>query len=142
MESFWFVLLMLVTEKNTVLRVAFLSSGMELYQDIFLECFSLHSADIAQDTGGIGHTSVENKYRAKSLSFLGPKIWSKIGPIIKNLEHHLILCMLLRKIFYFICKANSIYYHIIIMDSIFWISHTSILSSFYYQYPFKSFVIF
>ena len=55
----------------------------------------------------------------KSLSFLGPKIWSKIGPNIKKmLEHCLLLCMLLRKIFYFICETNSMYYHILMIDSL------------------------
>ena len=54
----------------------------------------------------------------KSLCFLGPKIWSKIDPSIKMLEHRLLLCMRLRKMFYFICKANSNYYHILMIDII------------------------
>ena len=50
-----------------------------------MKCLSLHSVDIAQDhTDDIGHTSAENK--KKSLSFLGPKIWSKIDPSIKNVR--------------------------------------------------------
>ena len=39
----------LVTEQNTALRIPSLSTGMELYQDIFMKCLSIHSADIAQD---------------------------------------------------------------------------------------------
>ena len=54
----------------------------------------------------------------KSLSFLGPKIWSKISPSIKMLEHSLLLCMLLRKRIYFICKANSSYCHVPMIDII------------------------
>ena len=46
--------------------------------------------------------------RQKSLSFLGPKIWSKINPSIKNVKTIVLLCMLLRKIFYFICKYKLI----------------------------------
>ena len=42
----------------------------------------------------------------KSLSFLGPKIWSKIGPSIKMLEHRLLSCMLLKK--YFTSSAKLI----------------------------------
>ena len=38
-----------------------------------MKCFSLHSADIAQDTGGIGHTSAENKYSAKKFILLRAK---------------------------------------------------------------------
>ena len=44
----------------------------------------------------------------KRLSFLGPKIWSKIKPSIKNVKHCLLLCMLLWKIFSFICKHKPI----------------------------------
>ena len=32
-----------------VLQILSLSTGMELYQDIFIKCLSLHSADIEQD---------------------------------------------------------------------------------------------
>ena len=38
----------------------------------------------------------------KSLFFLRPKIWSNISLVSKMLEHRLLLCMLLRKIIYFI----------------------------------------
>ena len=69
----------------------------------------------------------------KSLSFLGPRIWSKIGPSIKN--------MLLRKIFYFISKTNSSYYHLLMIDIIIWFSHSNIISSCHHWYPFKSSVI-
>ena len=54
----------------------------------------------------------------KNLSFLGPKILSKIGPSIKDVRTSSTLCMLLRKIFYFICNANSNYDHILMIDII------------------------
>ena len=44
-----------------------------------MKCLSFHSADIAQDTDGIRHSSAQNKYRAK-------KIWSKIDPGIENVR--------------------------------------------------------
>ena len=63
-----------MTELNIVLRILSLSTGMELYHDIFMKCLSLHSVDIAQDhTDGIGHTSAEKKYRAKKLILLKAK---------------------------------------------------------------------
>ena len=52
----------------------------------------------------------------RRLSFLGPKAWSKIGPSIKNVRTSSFLCMLLRKIFHFTCKANSSYCHILMID--------------------------
>ena len=36
----------LVTEQITVLRIPFLSTGMELYQDMFMKCLNFHSADV------------------------------------------------------------------------------------------------
>ena len=39
----------LVTEQNTVLQIPFLSTGKELYQNIFMKCFSLRSPYIVQD---------------------------------------------------------------------------------------------
>ena len=58
---------------------------MELHQDIFIKCLSLHSVDIAQDHrwrwAYLCGKQIQGK---KSLSCLGLKIWSKIGPIIKN----------------------------------------------------------
>ena len=56
-----------------------------------MKCLSLYSADIAQD------------HRCHWTYLCG---------------HRLLLCMLLRKIFYFICKANSSYYHILTIDII------------------------
>ena len=73
----------LVTEQTTVLRILFLSSGMELYQDIFMKCLSQIQHKI---TDGIGHTLRKTNTGQKSLSFLGPKRWSKIGPSIKNIR--------------------------------------------------------
>ena len=75
----------------------------------------------------------------KSLSFLGPKIWSKIDPSIKNVRTS---CMLLRKMFHFICKANSNYYHILKIDIIISFCHSKIFFSCHHWYPSKSFVIF
>ena len=34
---------------DTVLRILFLSIGMEFYRDIFMKYLNLHPADIAQD---------------------------------------------------------------------------------------------
>ena len=97
----------LVTEQNTVLRIPFFSTGMELYQDIFMKCLNLHSVDTAQDCrwhcNGIVPGYIHEMFKPslcrystrsqmalgiplqktntgqKSLSFLGSKIWSKIG---------------------------------------------------------------
>ena len=106
-------------KQNTVLRLPFLRTGMELYQDIFMKCFSLHCAGMVQDhrrhwTYLCGKKNTGHK----SISFLGPKIWSKIGPSIKNVRISFsLLCMLLGKNFYFIYKANSTssYYHILMI---------------------------
>ena len=55
----------------------------------------------------------------KTLSFLGLKIWSKIKPSIKNIRtSYSFMYMLLRKIFYFICKTNSSYYYLLMIDII------------------------
>ena len=56
---------------------------------------------------------LRKKNRAKILYLLGPRIWSKIDASIKNVK-----TSLLRKIFYFICKANSNNYHILMIDII------------------------
>ena len=49
------------------------STRMELYQDIFIKCLSLHSLDIAQDRRWHCTYLVENKYRAKKLIL----VWGK-----------------------------------------------------------------
>ena len=55
----------------------------------------------------------------KTLSFLGPKIWSKIRPSIKNVKtSSSFMYKLLRKIFYFICKTNSSYYYLFMINII------------------------
>ena len=51
-----------------------------------MKCLSLPSADVALDHIVLGHSSAENKYRAKKLILLRAKIWSKIDPIIKNVR--------------------------------------------------------
>ena len=50
----------------------------------------------------------------KSLSFLGPKIWSKIGPSIKNVRTSTSFMHAIKKTFYLIRKTNSSYYHLMI----------------------------
>ena len=52
----------------------------------------------------------------KNLSFLGPKIWSKMDLVSKMVKYCLLFCTFLRKIFYFICKTNSNNYHILMIE--------------------------
>ena len=78
----------------------------------------------------------------KCLSLLGPKYGQKSPLVSKMLEHRLLLCMLSRKIFYFIYKTNSSYYYLLMIDIIIWFFHSNIISSCHHWYPFKSFVIF
>ena len=56
--------------------------------------------------------------RQKNYPSQGQKFGPKQTLVSKMLEHHLLLGMLLRKIFYFICKAYSDYYHILMIDII------------------------
>ena len=44
-------------------------------------------------------------------------------------------------LFYFICKTNSSYCHLVRIDITVWFSHSNIISSCHHWYPFKSFVI-
>ena len=80
----------------------------------------------------------------KSVSFLGPKIWSKIGPSIKNVRISSSFMHAIKKAFYFIYKANSTssYYHILMIGIIIWFSNSNIISSCHHWYLFKSFAIF
>ena len=71
---------------------------------IFMKCLSLYSA-----------RQSENKNRAKKLTFLEWKIWSKINRSI--LKHPFLLCMLLRKMFYFLSKYKLIQ----IITTFFWL---------------------
>ena len=109
----------LVTEQNTVLRIPSLSTEMELYQDIFMKCFSLNPADIAQDHRWhwtyLCGKQIQGK---KAYPSQGQKYGSKRALVSKMLEHRLLLYMLLRKIFYVICKVNLSYYHILMIDVI------------------------
>ena len=59
---------------------------------------------------GIGHAFAENKYRTKKLIHLRAKNKANINCtlISRVLKHRLLLCMLLRKTFYFICKHRLI----------------------------------
>ena len=72
-----------------------------------MKCLSLHSVDIAQDHRWL-----------KSLSFLGPKIWSKIGTNIKNARTSSFFMHAIKKSILLICKTNSSsyerYYHLIL----------------------------
>ena len=101
------------------IRIPSLSTGMELYQDIFMKCLSLHSADIAQDHRWhwtyLCRKQIQDK---KAYPSQGQKYGPKSALVSKMLEHRLLLCMLLRKIFYFICKTNSSYYHLLMIDII------------------------
>ena len=50
-----------------------------------MKCLSFHSVDIAQDhSWHWAYLCGKQLQGKKSLPFLGPKIWSKIGPSIKN----------------------------------------------------------
>ena len=60
-----------MTEQNTILWIQLLSTGMELYQDIFKKCLSLHSTGIAQD-------QIQNKYRKKKYMFFRARNMVKI----------------------------------------------------------------
>ena len=109
----------LVTEQNTVLRIPSLSTGMELYQDIFMKCLSLHSVDIAQDHRWHWTYFCGKQIKGKkACPSLGQKHDPKLVLVSKILDHRLLLCMLLRKIFYFICKINSSYYHLLMIHII------------------------
>ena len=71
-------------EENCVANTIF---RMELYQDIFTKYLSLHSKDIAQDHRfHWTYLCGEKNTGQKSLSFLGPNIWSNINPSIKNVK--------------------------------------------------------
>ena len=78
----------------------------------------------------------------KSSSFLGPKIWSKIGPSIKNVRTSSSFMDAIKKNFFLICKTNSNYYHLLMIDIITWFAHSNIISFCQHWYLFKSSVIF
>ena len=102
-----------MTEQNSVLRILFLSIGMELCQDtheIFKPSLCQYST---RSQTALDILLRKTNTGQKSWFFLRPKIWSQIDPSIKNVRTSSFLCMLLRKIFYFICKANSNCYHIL-----------------------------
>ena len=80
-----------------------------------MKCLSFHSVDIAQDhrwhwTYLCGKQIQDKKAYPSS----GQKYGPKSALVSKMLEHRLLLCMLLRKIFYSNCKPNPSYYHIMI----------------------------
>ena len=84
-----------------------------------MKCLSLHSVDIAQDHRWHWTYLCRKQLKDKKAY---PSYGQKYGPISalvsKMLEHGLLLCMLLRKIFYFICKTNSKDYHLLMIDII------------------------
>ena len=51
-----------------------------------MKCLSLHSADIAQNQMPLDKPLQKTNTGKKSLSFLEPKIWSKISHSIKNVR--------------------------------------------------------
>ena len=62
-----------------------LSTGLESYQDMFSKHLNFLSTYLAQDDKW-HYTSQSKKSRQKSVSFLGPKLWSKINPSTKNIK--------------------------------------------------------
>ena len=80
-----------------------------------MKCLSLHSADIAQDHRWhwtyLCGKQIQGK---KAYPSLGQKYGPKLALVSKMLEDLLLLCMLLRKMFYFHCKTNPSYYHLMI----------------------------
>ena len=59
----------LATEYSTVLPKPFLSTGMGLFRDIFIECLTLHF----EITDDIRHTFAQKKYCTKKLVLLTAK---------------------------------------------------------------------
>ena len=84
-----------------------------------MKCLSLHFTNIAQ--GYRWHRTylcgkqIQGK---KAYPSQGQKYGPKQTPLPKMLKHHFLLCMLLRKTLYFICKANANDYHILLIDII------------------------
>ena len=106
--------------QNTVMRILFLNTGMELHQDVFKKCLSLHSANIAEIALNI--TLCKTIAEEKTCPSQGQKYSPKQIPVPKVLKHHLVICLLERKKFYFICKVITIcfprsydqYHHLIL----------------------------
>ena len=106
----------LVTELNTVLQIPFFSTGMELYQDIFMKCLNLHSVDIAQDHRWHWTYLCGKQIQGKKAY---PSQGQKYGPkqaFIKNIRTSSFFMHAIKKVFYFICKTNSSYYHLLMID--------------------------
>ena len=69
---------------DTVLRKPFLSTGMELHiHEIFKPSLCRYSTRLQM---ALGIALWKTNTGQKSLSLLGPKIWSKINPRIKNVK--------------------------------------------------------
>ena len=74
------------TEQNTVLRMLLLSNGKELYQDTFMKCLSLLCIYSTSSQIALDIPLWKTNTGQKRLSLLGPIIWSKINPSIKNVN--------------------------------------------------------
>ena len=115
---------------------------MELYWDIFMECFSLQI--LYKITDGLGYSSVETNTGQKGLSFLGANIWSKINHSINNVitspsfMHTLKKNILLHLQTYANLNSNNILMFNIIIS----FSHSNIVFSCVHQCHFMSFVIY
>ena len=84
-----------------------------------MKCLSLHSVDIAQDHRWHRTYLFGKQLQGKkAYPSWGYKYDPQSALVSKMLEHLLLLCMLLRKIFYFICNTNSSYYHLLMIDII------------------------
>ena len=79
--GFW-----LAAERILYCQYCFLSTVIELYQDILMKCLSLHSAGVYKITDCFGHKFEENKYRGnKDYLLLGQKYAPvKIDSSIEN----------------------------------------------------------
>ena len=130
--GFW-----LAAERILYCQYCFLSTVIELYQDILMKCLSLHSAGVYKITDCFGHKFEENKYRGnKDYLLLGQKC-APVKIVLKMLQHCLLLCMLVTTMFYFICKANPNNWSILSFDSL-------IVARFFSHlcYPFNMFTMF
>ena len=81
-----------------------------------MKCFSLHSVDIAQGHRWHWTYLCRKQIQDEIVKPLWGQYGQKLALVSKMLEHCLLLCMLLRKIFYFICKTNSSCYHLVMID--------------------------
>ena len=67
-------------------------------------------------TDDTGHTLRRTNTGQKSLSFLGPKIWSKVNPGIKNIKALSSFMHAIKKINLIQKQPNSTHYCILMID--------------------------